>query len=94
MAYIKSGDKNGSVQALQDLSAKYEQDLEQEAVKSIVQEVQKEFDQKAAETSKLEEMKLKLEADPANNELRVEIAQYAIDNGSYEQAIDTLLDVK
>ena len=56
--------------------------------------MKKEFDQKAAETSKLEEMKLKLESDPANNDLRVEIAQYAIDNGSYEQAIETLLDVR
>jgi len=39
-------------------------------------------------------MKLRLESDPANNDLRVEIAQYAIDNGSYEQAIETLLDVR
>jgi len=32
LAYIRSGDKTASVQALQDLSAKYEQDLEQEGV--------------------------------------------------------------
>jgi len=92
-AYIKSGDKNSAIQTLQDLQNKYEKDLEQDDVKLIVQEVQKEFDQKAAETSKLDEMMQKLENNPENNDLRLEIAQYAIESGSYEHAIETLLDI-
>lgn len=38
-------------------------------------------------------MKAELDNDPANNELRLNIAQYAIDNNLYEDAIETLLDV-
>jgi thioredoxin-like negative regulator of GroEL len=38
-------------------------------------------------------MKAELDTDPANNELRLNIAQYAIDNNLYEDAIEALLDV-
>ena len=60
----------------------------------IVKQIQEEFQQKDTQTSKLDEMKKQLDENPANNEVRLQIAKFAMDNGIYDQAIENLLDVK
>ena len=59
----------------------------------IVKTIQAEFEQKDTHASQLEDMKKDLDADPSNNELRLKIAQFAMDSGIYDQAIEHLLDV-
>jgi len=93
LAHLQSGNKDNALKILEELSSKYEKDLETEEVSKIVKTIQAEFEQKDTHASQLEDMKKDLDADPSNNELRLKIAQFAMDSGIYDQAIEHLLDI-
>ena len=86
------------------MKTKFEQDLENEEViemklslkwqvKSIVLEIEKEFDKKQQRSSKLDELKEELTKNPQDLNLRYSLAQAAFESGVYDQAIQACLDV-